>query len=179
MGFNLVTRVGMATRNGRVLSVLAQGFLSGVVASNRVTLRDARRRGVPIPSLYESGVRYDREPWAGLFEEFADITTVLDRGWGDCDDLCAWRVAELNEQGEPAHCRIYWRPKNKETGQLMLHVQVRRGVCHADGTLLKPVDGKRIVTMPTGHKVRAVTQCPKCQLFNSGKIEDPSRFLGL
>lgn len=179
MGFTLVTRVGMATRSGRILSVLAQGFLNGVVASNRVTLRDARQRGKPLPSLYQSGVEYDREPWAGLFEEFADITTVLNRGWGDCDDLCAWRVAELQEAGEPASCRIYWRPHNKRTGQLMLHVQVRRGICHADGTVLKPIHEPKKVKMPGGSMVRAITQCPSCQAFNTGKIEDPSRFLGL
>lgn len=177
MGFVLVTRVGMQTRSGRVLACLAQGFLAGVVASNRVTLRDARRRGAAIPPLYQSGVEYDREPWAGLFEEFADITTVLERGWGDCDDLCAWRTAELLEQGEPASCRIYWRPQ--KSGQLMMHVQVRRGLCSADGTLLKQVFDRRMVTMPTGHRVRALTQCPSCQAFNTGKIEDPSRFLGL
>ena len=27
---------------------------------------------------------------------------VLSRGWGDCDDLAPWRVAELQEAGEKA-----------------------------------------------------------------------------
>lgn len=193
MGFTLVTRVGMATRDGRLLSILAQGFLRGVVASNRVTLRTAKQLGKPIPPLYSSGVEYDREPWAGLFEEFADITTVLNRGWGDCDDLAAWRVAELLEQGElAADVRLYWRrmPCQSEDCTivkcariahcpLMMHVQVRRGICHADGTILRKVTEPREVRMPNGQNVRARTQCPSCQQFNSGKIEDPSRFLGL
>lgn len=136
MGFTLVTRVGPATRSKRVIAALAQGFLRGVVASNQVTIREMRRKGRTIPPLYESGVVYRREPpWK--HEEFADILTVLRRGWGDCDDLCAYRVAELRESGEDpkADIRIYWRPRSN-----VMHVEVRRG---------------------------------------DGRIEDPSRFLGL
>lgn len=128
MGFKLVTEVGMVTRNPRILAALAQGFLRGVVANNRLILKVAKSQGTPIPSLYESGVRYEREPWTDR-EEFADILTVLKRGWGDCDDLAAWRVAELQEAGEKADVRIYWRPKAYFSPQkpMMMHVQVRRG----------------------------------------------------
>lgn len=123
MGFLLVTRVAPATRSKRVIAALAQGFLRGVVASNMVTIRELKRRGQTIPPLYESGVVYRREPPWG-HEEFADILTVYRRGWGDCDDLCAWRVAELRESKEDpkADIRIYWRPNSK-----VMHVEVRRG----------------------------------------------------
>lgn len=124
MGFRLVTRVGVSTRNPKVIAALAAGFLNGVVACNRVIMRERKAKGHPIPLLYKSGVRYEREPWR--FEEFADVLTVLSRRWGDCDDLCAWRVAELLEQGEKASVRIYWRPRRKGKGQMM-HCQVRRG----------------------------------------------------
>lgn len=156
MGFRLVTTVGMATRDPKVLAELAQAFLRGVILNNQLTIREAKRRGKPIPLLYESGVEYDREPWAGKFEEFADILTVLRRGWGDCDDLAAWRVAELREIGEPrlglppeekADTRIYWRGKCRFhrphvnlrcagclKTQLTMHVQVRR----ADGRIEDP-----------------------------------------
>jgi hypothetical protein len=136
MGFQLVTKVGMVTRNPRILAELAQGFLRGVVANNQLIIRVYKRQGKPIPKLYESGVRYEREPWTDR-EEFADILTVLRRGWGDCDDLCAWRVAELRESGEPdADIRVYWRPVawKQPKKPMLMHVQVRR----ADGSIEDP-----------------------------------------
>jgi hypothetical protein len=54
-----------------------------------------RRYGVP--PLYESGVRYAREPRAPMAppeERFDDPWVCMARGWGDCDDLAPWRSAE-------------------------------------------------------------------------------------
>lgn len=45
------------------------------------------------PNLYESGVRYVEEP-AGR-DEWQDIPDTIERRTGDCEDLAAWRVAEL------------------------------------------------------------------------------------
>lgn len=101
-------------------------------------MREAKRRGRPIPPLYRSRVQFQPEP--GPHEEFADVITVLRRGWGDCDDLVAWRVAELQEAGEAADVRIYWRKPKTPGGEIRMHAQVRRA---------------------------------------NGKIEDPSRFLGM
>lgn len=131
MGFTLVTTVGRGTNDPRIMAALCMAFLRGVVACNRVIIREAKDRGRPVPSIYNAGVRYEREPWSD-HEEFADLLTVLRRGWGDCDDLCAWRVAELLEQGEKASCRIYWRPRRN--GERMMHCQVRRG----DGSIEDP-----------------------------------------
>lgn len=50
----------------------------------------------PYPPLYESGVRYQREEGT---EEWLDIPNILAAGWGDCEDLACWRVAELRRQG--------------------------------------------------------------------------------
>ena len=48
-----------------------------------------------IPPLYRSGTRYRRER--------PDVWTTADicyrRGYGDCEDLAAWRCAELRRQG--------------------------------------------------------------------------------
>lgn len=133
MGFTMVTRVGPATRDKRVIAALAQVFLRAVAMSNMVTMREAKRRGKPFPSLYDSGVVYRREPLkrGQQYEEFADILTIYRRGWGDCDDLCAWRVAELRFTGEDpkADIRLYWRPKSN-----VMHVEVRRG----DGSIEDP-----------------------------------------
>lgn len=78
------------------------------------------------PYLYKSGVRYAPEPNAGKFEEFAGIAQCLVRGWGDCDDLAAWRAAEIRiKEKRPANILCYWR-RNPENGQTIWHVQVRR-----------------------------------------------------
>lgn len=182
MGFRLVTNVGVGTRDGKTLALLTQGFLRGVVAANRVTIRTAKKKGRPLPRLFESGVVYEREPWPKGVEEFADIVTILRRGWGDCDDLCAARVAELQEDGEPADCRVYWRRKctcgawddgsgrcpacgKPPKGPLKMHCEVRRGICFACGSRLQVLAGRHT--------------CPGCKRLDSGKIEDPSRYLGL
>jgi hypothetical protein len=58
------------------------------------------------PDLYESHVRYGREP-ADRREEFATIPVVLAQGWGDCDDLAPWYAAELTVRcGVPASPRV-------------------------------------------------------------------------
>jgi hypothetical protein len=78
-----------------------------------------------VPLLYESGVRYQNEPPGLGYEDFAIIPSVLRRGWGDCDDLAPWRVAELRQRyGEKAKIRIQWKkhPKGK-----LFHIVVRRG----------------------------------------------------
>lgn len=103
----------------RVVAMIARGFLKGVVLQNRLLIR----KGM-VPSLYEgSGVKFRPEPWAGKFEEFADALTVYKRGWGDCDDLCAWRCAELQEQGGMAWPKIYWR--KQPDGTRLYHGEVR------------------------------------------------------
>lgn len=53
------------------------------------------------PPLYGSGVRYQREPQAsrGVVELWDTVPVVLRQGYGDCEDLAAWRAAELSLQG--------------------------------------------------------------------------------
>lgn len=46
-----------------------------------------------IPLLYESGVVYKEEPPG--HEDWADIPTVMQNRWGDCEDLGGWLCAEL------------------------------------------------------------------------------------
>lgn len=156
MGFRLVTRVGVLTDDPHVLAWLCTRFLRAVIANNRVIIREAKRRGRRIPPLYESGVRFRPERFP--YEEFADLLTVLRRRWGDCDDLIAWRCAELNEAGVKATARIYWRePKDPKNPQWKMHAQLRHPV-NCGCTFCK-------------HRARAV--------LNEGRIEDPSRYLGM
>lgn len=158
MAFRLVTRVGTLSRDPVVLAKLAGRFLREVVLSNRMTMREARRQGRRIPPLYRSGVAYERE--RGPSEEFADVLTVLERGWGDCDDLVAWRVAELNEAGFEADVRIYCRDGRTGRTDYSMHAQVRH---------------PRFCTCASW--TRGVGICRGQHA--KGKIEDPSRRLGM
>ncbi len=99
------------------------------VTSAQVAINKAYILENNVPDLYESGVRYQREPRGQKFEEFAAIPIILARGWGDCDDLAPWRVAELRQKyGEKANIRIQWKPRNpkKPKGATLYHVVVRR-----------------------------------------------------
>lgn len=78
--------------------------LCGLTALARVQLDAAERAGAPVPALYASGVRYQREPGTEVWMGPRD---VLRRGYGDCEDLAAWRAAELQRQGIQARAICY------------------------------------------------------------------------
>lgn len=114
-------------RRSRMLAWAIYPILCALVRVNRQYLRQYN-----VPRLYDSGVRYQPEP-QNTVEEFAAIPVVLERKWGDCDDLAPWRVAELREQGENAKIRIQWRALPNGNGRLF-HIVVRRG----DGSIEDP-----------------------------------------
>lgn len=68
---------------------------------NRLFLRAAPviSGGKRFPPLYRSGVRYRRQLGP---ERFLPIPIVFRRRYGDCDQLAAWRAAELQERGVAA-----------------------------------------------------------------------------
>src|SRR4051794_16388842 len=72
------------------------------------------------PTLYESGVVYRREDRS---ENWLDIPHVIKAGWGDCEDLVFWRVAELRKQKIKAAPFAKWRRVN---GGYKYHALVRR-----------------------------------------------------
>ena len=85
-----------------------QHLLDRLFVHNLATIlyrRDSAQ--TPVPALYSSGVRYQSEPNVGVDgERFDDLNTVLARGWGDCDDLSAWRAAELCADRIPARALV-------------------------------------------------------------------------
>lgn len=100
-----------------------RSLLEAVANNNRRFLRR-----VQVPPLYESGVRYLFEPREQ--ESVRDIAAVVARGGGDCAHLCAWRVAELREAGEPdAGFHLVWPKRPNSAGGYDYHIRVRR----ADG----------------------------------------------
>ena len=52
-----------------------------------VALMQSRR----FPELYETGIRYRQEPLGQ--ENWRDAAIILQTGFGDCEDLAAYRVA--------------------------------------------------------------------------------------
>lgn len=73
------------------------------------------------PLLYESGVRYEYERPGQ--EEWQDIPTTLAKGFGDCEDVCAWRCAELIARyGVPA--RPVFTYKQLPSGMWLYHIRV-------------------------------------------------------
>lgn len=113
----------------QVLGLVIENILNAQIANNVLYLRLNKN----VPPLYRSKVRYENEPqWTFQgkpIEEFALIPIVLGRGWGDCDDLGPWRVAELRCSGEKAAIRIQWqRPRlpGGGKGRKYYHIVVRR-----------------------------------------------------
>lgn len=100
--------------------------LEALTRVNERILAGAVLSGVEPPSLYESGARYQREP-RGV-EEWRTVLGVLRHMAGDCEDLAAWRAAELRLAGEPARVVV------RRTGRRVVHALVER----ADGTIEDP-----------------------------------------
>lgn len=56
-----------------------------------------------VPSVYNARVAFRPEPQEGTgVELYQTIPEVIAQGWGDCDDLTGWRIAELWHTGELA-----------------------------------------------------------------------------
>ncbi len=74
---------------------------------NVLLLKDAPRvsGGRSFPPLYQSGVVYRRQQGP---ERFLPLPIVYARGHGDCDQLAAWRCAELQCAGINAKAVPYF-----------------------------------------------------------------------
>jgi hypothetical protein len=86
--------------------------LAGLTAMNQALMARGR-----VPSLYQSGVRYRRESP----DRWSTADLVNARGFGDCEDLSAWRAAELRQAGEPAYADV------RHVGGHQWHAYVVRG----------------------------------------------------
>lgn len=74
------------------------------------------------PPLYESGVVY-REEKSDKHELFLDIGEVIRQGHADCEDLSAWRIAELRLAGAYAIPHVIYYP-TKSAIPWGFHIQV-------------------------------------------------------
>lgn len=110
----------------RALEALAEGL----VRLNVWYITKAAERGVDLPALYDSGVVYRREPPGQEWWESAhDVLSFVTQRSGDCEDLAAYRAAELRYfEGVDAFVRV---------------IRTKRGTFHAiveypDGTREDP-----------------------------------------
>ena len=87
----------------------------------------AQMQASPLPRLYSGQIRYVREP--ANRERWQTARETSERGAGDCEDLAAYRVAELHLLGEPG-ATIAVRVINPE----LYHIVVRR----KDGSMEDP-----------------------------------------
>jgi len=108
---------------------IARAALLGLQSADEVILRRAAARGRPLPPLYRSGVRYRLE--APGTESWDTADRCLRRGWGDCEDLAAWRAAELRVSGGDPRAHVTIVPTSQAR---QWHAVVRRG----DGRLEDP-----------------------------------------
>ncbi len=69
-------------------------------ALTEINLSYLRSANPPAPLLYESGVRYRKDPDGK--EYWWDIPNVIRAGVGDCKKLACWRAAELQIRGVAA-----------------------------------------------------------------------------
>lgn len=128
MRIGLVLSSPLLRRDSHLFAEVARDKIRSIAKLNVRTLLAYPN----IPKLYSSGVRYRLEE--PNTEEFVDLAEILRRGWGDCAQLVAWRMAELIRAGEKwPDARFVWK-LNPVTGQRYFHVVVRR----ADGRIEDP-----------------------------------------
>lgn len=99
-----------ATMGARFVEAALEGLAELATEDHRETLH---------PTLYTSGIRYQREQGS---ENWLTPTELLVAGRGDCEDLAAYRVGELRASGVDPGARIVI----ERTGPRTLHAVVRR-----------------------------------------------------
>jgi hypothetical protein len=102
----------MRAHTNRELECLVFGLALASLAQMRASATRAR-----IPSLYSGKIRYCREPRGS--ERWQTALETSELGCGDCEDLVAFRCAELMAQGIKA------RPKVLTINPTLRHVVVR------------------------------------------------------
>lgn len=109
---------------------LLEAAAEGLVQTNVALMEMASEHGVELPPLYESGIVYRPEPSGREWWETAhDLLDVVPDRSGDCEDLAAYRAAELRfYHGEDARVAIVTTPRGS------FHAIVE----HEDGELEDP-----------------------------------------
>lgn len=148
-----------------------ESYLLGKVENDKARVWET---GVPL--LYQSGIYWRREeptgksacPGGNGQEQFLGIRQVIEQGYADCEDVCAWRVAELRLG--LASPRTRGLPPN--AGHPMATVIPAPFPMRARGVDALPAFFSR-QTGPSTWTYHIVVFWP------DGTFEDPSRVLGM
>jgi hypothetical protein len=107
-----------------------EALAEGLTRLNVALIEHAAERGVEAPYLYDTNVRYRREPRGNEWWQTADdILGIISKGSGDCEDLSAYHSAWLRVfEGEMARVKIIRTPRGS------FHAVVER----EDGTIDDP-----------------------------------------
>ncbi|HRI72506.1 MAG TPA: hypothetical protein PK156_50065 [Polyangium sp.] len=136
----LHTSASFETANEAVAHEVLNSMLECLVQMNVALMRSSR-----FPPLYSTHVRYRQEPLGD--ENWRDAAIVLRDGFGDCEDLAAYRVAELRVTHKvPARCVFRWRTflVDGKTRVKLYHILV--GVPHGGKMLIE--DPSKRLGMP-------------------------------
>lgn len=120
-------RINVAIPESHVDAPPLNAALEAVTRLNETLLRDGHVPPID-EAIHEHGVRWKPEPPGD--EHFDHAQTVMQRGWGDCDDLAPYKAATLRHTGEDpgAHAIVH------RSGPQRWHAVVRR----SDGKIDDP-----------------------------------------
>jgi hypothetical protein len=145
----LHTSASFETANEAVAHEVLNSMLECLVQMNVALMRSQR-----FPPLYSTHVRYRQEPLGD--ENWRDAAIVLRAGFGDCEDLAAYRVAELRVMHKvPARCIFRWRTFVVEGKSRVKLYHILVGVPH-EGKMLIEDPSKRL-GMPASAPERTMT----------------------
>jgi hypothetical protein len=121
-----------------------EAVAEGLVLLNVWYLSHASDNGIELPELYGSGIVYRREPHGReWWESAADILGVVEDRSGDCEDLAAFRAAELRVyEDEDASVRVV------RTSRGTFHAVVLR----ANGSIEDP--SRKLVQLERARKAK-------------------------
>ncbi len=136
-----------------------EAAVEGLASLNYNLMRSSHVSGDGYPPLYASGIVYRREVPGR--EDWQSADRLLAGGEGDCEDLAAYRTAELRLAGEPARVAIV-----PTRGGTMYHAVVRR----ANGEIEDP---SRILIGQEADREEGSKMRPKVTIKNMG-----SHYLG-
>lgn len=80
-----------------------EALVFGLAAQSYTQMMDPEKRG-QIPPLYGGKIRYKREPLRR--EDWQSALETAQLGYGDCEDLSAYRCAELRARGITAYPKV-------------------------------------------------------------------------
>jgi hypothetical protein len=111
------------TSDPEIVAAVVEALVEALTIANQHYLA-----GTPgIPALYDAGIVYAAETTR---EEFLDVERVRARGKADCEDLSAWRIAELRNAGWDAWPVVTWQEVRWTDGSLRVEYHVQVGTPH-------------------------------------------------